>query len=287
MLDKLRDVCAAEEVLGAAERTLGWSLRDTLASAPDLYTNRVAQPLICIGQLATWEAIKRDLPAPALFAGYSVGELAAYGCAASLTAGALAYLAVQRAAIMDEGVREPGALVAVSGGPTAALMELCEQCQVDIAIVNGPEHFVLGGPSHAIQRFEEAAAARAFRVTPLNVAVPAHTSLLSPAIDRFRTELERCAMTNPTTPVLAGITGLPIRTRSAAIEHLSRQIGETVRWESCMETALEMGCTVFLELGPGQALSRMVIQRYPHLQARSTEEFRSLTAVSRWVEEVL
>lgn len=286
MLDKLRGVGAAQAVVGAVEHALGWSLRDALAPETDLHENRVAQPLICTAVVATWEAIRSDLPAPALFAGYSLGELAAYGCAGSLGAEALAHLAVRRAAIMEEGGAS-GALVAVTGVPAALLTPLCEQCQVAIAIVNGADHFVVGGLGRAMERFTEAAAARGWHLTPLGVRVPAHTPWLSQAVHRFRLELEQCPIADPATPVLAGITGLPIRTRAAAIEHLSRQVGEAIQWERCMETAVEMGCTVFIELGPGRALSKMIGARYPHVRARSTEDFRHLASIARWVEKVL
>jgi [acyl-carrier-protein] S-malonyltransferase len=54
-----------------------------------------------------------------------------------------------------------------------------------------------------------------------------------------------------------------------------------------MTTAVEMGCTVFLELGPGRGLARMISTRFPDVQARSVEEFRSLSAVARWVGRFL
>jgi hypothetical protein len=41
------------------------------------------------------------------------------------------------------------------------------------------------------------------------------------------------------------------------------------------------GCV--LEIGPGQALSRMWNQRYPDTPARSCDDFRSASAVTDWI----
>jgi [acyl-carrier-protein] S-malonyltransferase len=65
---------------------------------------------------------------------------------------------------------------------------------------------------------------------------------------------------------------------------LCRQITETVDWSRCLQTLYERGCRVFLELGPGAALSRMIHQRFPDAQARSLDDFRSLAAATQWVE---
>ncbi|HRQ82451.1 MAG TPA: ACP S-malonyltransferase, partial [Azospirillaceae bacterium] len=63
---------------------------------------------------------------------------------------------------------------------------------------------------------------------------------------------------------------------------LSRQVAEPVRWADCLETLAEMGCTVFLELGPGSALARMAAERFPDLPARALADFRSPAAAAAW-----
>ena len=84
-------------------------------------------------------------------------------------------------------------------------------------------------------------------------------------------------------PVLAGIDGLPVRDRDRAIDTLSRQISMPINWVACLEAAVEMGCKVFLELGPGCRLAQMARDFYPELPARSVEEFRSSSGVINWV----
>ncbi|MDD5728362.1 MAG: hypothetical protein PHV59_07365 [Victivallales bacterium] len=47
---------------------------------PELwFRNDIAQPLICLYQLMVWEVVKPLLPRPEIIAGYSLGEISAYG----------------------------------------------------------------------------------------------------------------------------------------------------------------------------------------------------------------
>src|SRR4051794_28001936 len=88
MLDLVRGEPEAERVLALASAVLDAPVADILSGpAEALFTNATAQPLICAVELATWAALSSQLPSPRVFAGYSVGELAAYGCAGALCAG--------------------------------------------------------------------------------------------------------------------------------------------------------------------------------------------------------
>ena len=72
------------ELLQAVLREQGVSL--TSVTNEQLLANRVAQPLICAYQLALWGKLAPQLPQPALFAGYSLGELTAFACAGAIAA---------------------------------------------------------------------------------------------------------------------------------------------------------------------------------------------------------
>jgi len=286
MFDRLSDYPEAEAVLGEAAAILGEHPRTLAhhASPASLFENRLAQPLICTAELAMWAALRPRLPAPLLFAGYSVGEIAAYGCAGALSVGSLLQLALQRAALMDKASDKPSTLLAVRGLEGRKIEALCTEFGVEIAIINAPDHFIIGAPLAALEPLKQAALTQgAHTVRCLQVAVAAHTSLLSPASQRFLQVLEQSDLTDPITPVLAGISGAPVRDRATALTTLAKQLSATINWQACLETALEMGCRVFLELGPGSGLARMVRDTHPEVAARSVEEFRCLEGVANWV----
>jgi [acyl-carrier-protein] S-malonyltransferase len=289
MFDRLAGHTAAEAVLQTATAVLGYDPRaQALSAGPDaLYKNSIAQPLVCSAILATWAAIGSFLPPPRLIAGYSVGELAAYGCAGALDVAQTLTLALQRATLMDAAAT-PGALTAVIGLDRRQVETLCQEHAAYIAIVNGPDHFVVGASLPQLAAIETAAQDRgATRVVRLRVGVAAHTPLLQSASRLFEAALAASAMRDPTVPVLAGISGAPVRTRETAIATLATQLSSTVDWLACMHAAYEMGARVFLELGPGKALTRMLSDTHPNVAARSVDEFRSLDGVHDWVQQHL
>jgi len=285
MLDALRGHGAADAVLREGGVALGVEVRDWLAQPDRMHDNAIAQPLICLAQLATWRALEHEAPAPRAIAGYSVGELASYGCAAALDASELARLAVQRAAAMDHAAATPGGLVALRGLPRADVASIAKVHAAWIAIVNGSDALVVGGKAAELDAIKRDATARGARVTCLKVGVASHTPLLAAAVAPFRSALETSALRPPAVPVVAGIDASFVTSREAGIATLSAQIAATIEWARCLDALYERGCRVFLELGPGAALSAMVRERWPgDVAARSVSEFRGLEGVIAWLQ---
>jgi [acyl-carrier-protein] S-malonyltransferase len=286
MFEMLSGNESANRVLRLATDLLG-SHPAALAGQSDdrqLFSNALAQPLICALQLAAWSALCSRLPMPLVFAGYSVGELPAYGCSGALSALETLTLVNQRAALMDEACTSVSGLSALRGVGRTQVDALCAETGAGISIINGPDHFIVGGTRGSLLLLESLALKRgAHTVRRLQVNVPSHTALFAETSERFKSLLESSTLMTPPVPVLAGITGAVVRQREEAIAALAQQVSQTLNWAACMATAWEMGCRVFLELGPGTALSKMVQETYPEAQARSVDEFRSLEGVTNWV----
>jgi len=284
MLDLVREHPAARTVLDAAHDALGADPRDWLARPESIFENAIAQPLICLVQLAQWNCLHAELPRPAAVAGYSVGELACYGVAAALDAGSLALLAVARARAMDNAAaRHPGSLAAVRGPPRATLERACEGIEAHVAIVNDDDGFVVGGTQDALAALQTRLAVAGAQWTALRVGVASHTPLLADAVAHFRAALTASPLGAPAIPVVAGIDATLVRHREQAIATLSAQLAQVIEWAQCIDVLHERGCRVFLELGPGQALCRMVRERHDDVEARGLDEFRDLAALVEWV----
>ncbi len=288
MFDKLLNSSAAESAMQAASSAFGGHPYEYLQQlAPqDLFCNRPAQLLIGTLQMVTWSVLNKMLPLPNVFAGYSVGELAAYGCAGALSLETTLALMAKRATLMDEASPQPAGLLAIRGLGREQVDSLCRSSGCEIAIVNNPDHFVIGGPAEALTRCESSLlAAKATTIKRLQVNVPSHTSWLNDASRKFTDELYATSLDDPPCPVLAGVNGSVVRTREQAISALGQQISNPINWMACMQTAVEMGCGVILELGPGNALAKMLQDVFPELKVRSVEDFRTLEGVAAWVEK--
>lgn len=258
--------------------------RPSLSDPGSLFSNRSAQPAIVASSLAMWEALRSDCPPPALVAGYSVGELAAYGVAGAFSAERTVALAGQRAGLMDACV-EPGsphAMLAISGRRIATLRPLLAAHGLHIAIETGEDSCIAGGPAANAASINLPGA----RIAQLPVAVASHTPCLQAAVAPFAKLLEQEEFGTMQAPVLGGIDGVPVRAKGAAVEHLSRQLAETILWSECMDACAERGITAALELGPGNALSKMLSARHPSIDCRSVADFRSLDGIRRWLERL-
>jgi [acyl-carrier-protein] S-malonyltransferase len=284
MLDMIANHPAALEVVKVGEAAIGTNLRDALEENEEIFRNTVAQPLICLTQLAIWTALRKDAPRPVAFCGYSIGELGACACAGALDAAELARLAAARATLMDQAAAaRPGSMLAVQGITREQLRQRCEGRRAWIAIAIDAEEFVIGGEDDALQLLYAELSAQGVRLTRLRVGLASHTPLLSDAVAPFRVELIASSMTVPRTAVVAGIDAAWVVRRDAAIDRLAQQLDRTIDWGACLDTLYEHGCRVFLELGPGRALARMTQGRFGDVDARAVDDFRSLEGISAWL----
>jgi [acyl-carrier-protein] S-malonyltransferase len=292
MFDLVANCLEAEPVFAAAAGVLGQDPRRFVreAAPADLFTNLSGQILCCTQALAVSAALGTDWPARAVIVGYSVGELAAWGCAGSLDAAGTLRLAQRRAALMDAAAPRDGGLAAVAGLRRPALERILARNAVSIAIVNDVDSFVVGGSRTGLEAAcREAAARGATRTASLAVAVPSHTPVLSEATEQFRAVLREARPRLPRAGcrLLSGIDGGTIHDMETGIDKLARQISTTIDWAACLESCRSAGAEAALELGPGTALSRMASALFPDGRARAVEEFRGLAGLRTWLQRAI
>lgn len=256
------------------------------AEYADIYANLTAQPLIVTATVGMWQAIRDFTPAPALVAGYSIGELSAHSVAGALGPEQAVALACRRAALMDDCQRTtPGqALLTMTGLPLNSASTLAAAHGYHISIETGEDSCIAGGPAAQAPQLQQSIEAAGAHGRRLPVSVASHTPYMQGAVAPFAAALNEVEFQPAQAPVLAGIDASPVTGKARAIETLSKQLAQKIRWLACMDAAAEGGVTVALELGPGNALSRMLQQRQPHINTRSVADFRTLDGIRRWLE---
>ena len=274
------DECVAE--MRARLGVDAW--RRCLACPDGAGHNANAQTLLTGLALAAWGQLAQLVPSPAVVAGYSVGELAAFSAAGVFDTTTATSLAPLRAAAMDTcAARAAGGLLAVTGLAEPALERLRIDTGLALAIRNGIESVVLGGPGPALEQAEQMAAAQGAQCTRLRVNIASHTPWMRNAAERFSRTLSGVTFHAPRITLFSNAMGDRVRDAGAARTALAAQIAQTVRWDECMENIAARQVRCVLELGPGQALTRMWNQRYPAIPARASDDFRSATAVASWL----
>jgi [acyl-carrier-protein] S-malonyltransferase len=250
---------AAREVYDRAEHTLELPVKRLSFEGPEdeLRQTRYTQPAILTHSLAALAV----LPAlsPALAAGHSLGEYSALYAARALDFEAVMKLVRKRGALMyAEGEKNPGTMAAIIGLDSAAVEQLCADTPGTVvpANYNEPKQTVISGEIPAVKAAAELARTRgALKAVLLPVSGAFHSPLLRESATEFADFLAGFEIKAPCFPVLANVTGRPVRSAAEVRDCLARQLISPVRWVQTMQSAKELGCVRFHEVGPGNVLS--------------------------------
>lgn len=295
MFDLLRADPRGSEILQALgmDQQLGLisqnSISSVLTNSEQLFANRYAQPLIVSAGVACWECLRPSLPVPDLVLGYSVGEITAYSVAGWWSPATAIETAVQRARYMDDCLAQQPAqgLMAVTGMPLEQSHAWLQTYGIYVAIETDDDSIIAGGTMGNLRAVQNELDAAGVRTTLLPVSVASHTPLMLAAVAPYAKWLGSLSWQAPSCRLIAGVTAQAVHHQQEAAATMLRQLTETIHWASCMDSLVEQGIGVALELGPGSALSRMLRQRHPDIACRSLADFRTTSGALRWLERQL
>ncbi|MBV8931706.1 MAG: SDR family NAD(P)-dependent oxidoreductase, partial [Kutzneria sp.] len=220
-----------------------------------LRDTRAAQPALGIAGLAINHLLGRLRIRPDMLAGHSYGELVALSAAGSFGPTTLLELSRARAeSIIASTGADPGAMAAVSA--TAEQVAPLLTDQVVIANYNGPDQVVISGPTAGVERAIEVLRAAGHSAKPIPVACAFHSAVVAGAGERFGQFLSSADIRPPELPVWGNRTareyGADVRTELVA------QIGAPVGFVTQVEAMYAAGARIFVEVGPGAVLTRLV-----------------------------
>lgn len=263
----------------AADEILGFGLTQLCLEGPedDLRRTDITQPAIFTVSLATLEVLRHEGIEPDAAAGHSLGEYAALACAGVLDFADGLQLVRRRGELMAAvNERTPGAMAAVLALDPTTVERLCAEVAeagglVEPANYNDPTQTVISGEVAAVGRATDLAQGAGGRVIPLAVGAPFHCSLMDGLAEEFAAALDRCTFHDPTMPVVANATGRPVADAGEVREQLRRQVAGPVRWTDTLQHLRGLGCETFVEVGPGRALSAMVMRTLPGATTHATD----------------
>ena len=252
----------ARDLFAATSERCGRDLRRLLFEGPEpaLHENLAAQAGVYLVSTLSARALVRAGVAPRATAGYSLGNYAAM-----VAAGAISYeealdvlVAVWRET--DRlGIR--GAMGAVVGvrreAVDAALDALrARGLPVWIGNVNASTQFVLTGTAEAVAAALDVLRLKALSVLPLGMTWPIHSELMRPVADAIAPLVANLrTIRDPQTPYY-GPEGLP-----ASGADVRRLLGNAfcfpTLWKDTFERLVADGAHEFLEVGPGEMLTKM------------------------------
>lgn len=276
-----------------ADAALGRSIRDVCfeGSAEDLALTENTQPAILTVSVAALRALRAaGAPDPAAAAGHSLGEYSAHVAAGTLAFEDAVVTVRKRGRYMQQAVPVGvGAMAAVLGLEAETLERLCREHAGDEVVaaanLNAPGQVVLAGHRGAVERVVAAAKeAGARRALPLPVSAPFHCSLMRPAADRLREDLERLEFRDPGIPVYTNVDAAPVTRGSEARDALVRQVASPVRWIDEIRAMVGAGIETFVEVGPGKVLGGLVRRIHRGAVVLAVEDPAGVEAAARSLE---
>ncbi len=266
---------AARRIFHQADEVLGYKLSELCFEGPaeELEDTLHAQPAIltvtaaCMAALREkWEGLGRVWHQPKYVAGHSLGEYSALVAAGVLDFADALRLVRERARFMKEqGDDLPGGMAAVIGLDRETLDAACAQASeecggvVSVANANSPEQLVISGERNALGRAIALAKERGARtVVPLRISIASHSPLMQQAAARLAELIDKSPLRDPQVPVVANIAGQVLTSADQIRTELAAQMTAPVEWVGSVRQMVASGVDTFVEIGPGQVLSRLI-----------------------------
>ncbi|PZM62999.1 type I polyketide synthase [Paenibacillus dendritiformis] len=224
----------------------------------------VTQPLMFIFSYALAQLLMKWGLKPSALIGHSAGEYVAACLAGVMTLEEALELVALRGRLMHG--MPPGAMLSVPL-PEQELKPLLAD-GVSIAAVNGAALCVASGPHDAIDRLERQLAEAGHACSRLHTSHAFHSAMMEPIMEPFRRKVSEMTLRAPAIPYISNVSGTWITAEEAVEpEYWVRHLRGTVRFADGLRELLRDGKAVFVEAGPGNALSAFV-RRHPDKTAR-------------------
>jgi [acyl-carrier-protein] S-malonyltransferase len=256
----------AAHVFEEADQTLGFAISKLCFEGPDdaLKLTGNTQPALLTVSVAAHAVLRGKGIAADYVAGHSLGEYSALVAAGSVSFADAVRLVRKRGQYMQTAVPAGvGAMAALLKMPLekldAVLAEAAQGEVVCAANLNSPDQIVIAGHTGAVNRAAELAkAAGAKRAIILPVSAPFHCSLMKPAQDKLKVDLDATEFRDLEIPLVNNWQAREIRTGAEAREGLYHQVPNSVRWTDSIRLLAANGVTRFIEVGAGGVLTGLL-----------------------------
>jgi [acyl-carrier-protein] S-malonyltransferase len=265
----------ADEILGRNLSEIAWTgpieeLTKTSNCQPALYVHGLAC-LAILHELGGGFSIGGA-------AGLSLGEMTAHAAASTFDFANGLKLVQRRGELMDEACAATnGAMAAMIGADESAVRALAADADVDVANINAPGQIVISGERAKVEAAIGMAKEHGIRrATLLNVAGAYHSRLMESAYQKLGAVLVHVPVQPPRFPVISNVTGAEVTTPIEIRRTLQDQVTGTVRWLDCMERLADLGCDLFVELGPGGILAGLLRRTLKDMDVISVSDAESV-----------
>ena len=272
MLHELPATAAVSATLAEAAQSVAVEI-ESLDAPATLASTVATQLALLIAGVAAARALAASGARPELVAGHSVGAFAAAVTANVLDFADALRLVALRARLMEQAYPSGYGMAVIVGLPERRLRSLLAELStgdepVFAANVNAPLQVAIAGADAALDRaIARARGAGARRGERLAVPVPSHCRLMAPVADALGAALAEVELRPPSVSYVGNRRARVLRTAEAVRDDLANGVAGPVRWHDATTVLFELGARLFVEMPPGNVLTRLATAAFPEARA--------------------
>lgn len=220
----------------------------------------VAQPAIVLSSVAMLAVLDFLGLKPNIAIGHSLGEISAIHAAGACDDLTAVWIAALRGKAMGSVQVEDRGGMAVIGANQREVQRLIEPFGSSLVIsnYNSPRQTVVSGTSSAIRALFGVCRKNKFLYGKLPVSHAFHSNIVAPAVSVFRKSLKDIPIHGLSQTVISTSTGREIARSTDLRELLVDEIRRPVRFIEAVLKAHQHQPSMWIEVGPGDILSRLV-----------------------------
>jgi len=227
---------------------------DDRDAAAQLQQTRIAQPALFAVEYALARLWMDWGVTPHALLGHSVGEYVAACLAGVLSLPDALGLVAARGRLMQS--LPPGAMlsVALAAGELEPLLDP----RLSLAAINAEAVTVVAGPIDAIAALAVRLAENKVEHRRLHTSHAFHSAMVEPVLAAYVEQVARIELRPPQIRLLSNVSGTWMTPQEATDPwYWGRQLRRTVRFSAALREVLSEPAGALLEVGPGQALTRL------------------------------
>jgi [acyl-carrier-protein] S-malonyltransferase len=253
-------------------------------SAEDLKKTENTQPCLYLAELAAANALLRAGIKPDALAGFSLGEIVALA-----VGGAYSYedgfeIVCKRGELMAKcAAKTETGMIAVLKLSNDEVEKICSHHKNVYPVnYNCPGQVTVAGLKTALETAKADFTAAGAKVIPLPVSGGFHSPFMDEAADEFGEFLKDRDIKTPKIPVWSNSNATIYKSDVKAL--MERQINRPVLFEQIIKKMSYEGINLFIEVGPGQTLSKFVTKILPDAKVFHAETPEEIAAVSSSID---
>jgi len=217
----------------------------------------ITQPVLFIFEYALSKLLLNWGIKPYAMVGHSIGEYVAACLSGVLSLENALKLVAIRGAMMQQ--MPHGAMLSVSISPSELNPLMISYENLSLAAVNSSTLCVVSGPHDEVDRFAQNLEKIGIDYTRLHTSHAFHSAMMDPILTAFGKEVKQVQLNEPGIPYISNVTGDWITGKeTASHDYWVTHLRNTVLFDDGLKKLLELESALFLEIGPGKALSTFV-----------------------------